>query len=82
MLMRLINITVSNDKTHKFTANIIDNNNKTHHIQFGAKGYSDYTIHKDLERKKRYILRHQKNENWGSHGILTSWFLVQMDIME
>lgn len=33
-------------------------------VHFGAKNYSDYTIHKDPERKQRYILRHQKNENW------------------
>lgn len=25
---------------------------------------SDYTIHKDPERKKRYIIRHKKNEHW------------------
>ncbi len=33
-------------------------------VSFGAKGYSDYTIHKDPERKKRYDQRHKKNENW------------------
>ncbi len=31
---------------------------------FGAKGMSDYTRHKDAERKERYIARHGKNENW------------------
>ena len=29
-------------------------------ISFGAKGYEDYTIHKDEERKERYISRHRK----------------------
>ena len=33
-------------------------------IHFGAATMSDYTIHKDDERKDRYINRHQKNENW------------------
>lgn len=33
---------------------------KTH---FGAKGYEDYTIHKDDKRKERYINRHKK-EDW------------------
>ena len=33
-------------------------------IFFGAKNYSDYTKHKDDERKQRYINRHEKNENW------------------
>ena len=27
-------------------------------------GYSDFTHHKNEERKKRYIERHQHNENW------------------
>ena len=28
------------------------------HVDFGAKGYSDYTIHKDPIRMRRYITRH------------------------
>ena len=27
-------------------------------VSFGAKGYSDYTLHKDPERKSRYLARH------------------------
>lgn len=30
-------------------------------IKFGAKGMSDYTIHKDTERRNRYIKRHTKD---------------------
>ena len=33
-------------------------------IPFGARGMSDYTIHRDDERKERYINRHKKNEDW------------------
>ena len=33
-------------------------------VSFGATGYSDYTQHKDPERKQRYINRHKKAENW------------------
>ena len=29
--------------------------------KFGAKGMSDYTIHKDIERRNRYIKRHAKD---------------------
>ena len=53
-------ITRSRKKDKKFDA-IIDGK-KT--VSFGAKGMSDMTIHKDPERKKRYINRHKKNENW------------------
>lgn len=44
-------------------------------VYFGAAGMSDYTIHKDPERKQRYISRHKKNENWTKSGINTAgWF--------
>lgn len=43
-------------------------------IHFGAAGYSDYTIHKDEERKQRYISRHQKNEDWTESGLNTAGF--------
>ncbi len=34
-------------------------------IPFGAKNYSDYTIHKDKDRKQRYLARH-KNDNYNN----------------
>ena len=33
-------------------------------ISFGAKGYSDFTQHKDKARKERYVKRHRTNEDW------------------
>ena len=53
----------SKNKNKKFDA--IINDKKT--ISFGAKGMSDYTIHKDKERKERYINRHKKNEDWNDY---------------
>ena len=52
----------SDKKDKKYMA-IIDNK-KT--INFGATGYSDYTIHKDKERKERYLKRHQARENFNN----------------
>lgn len=43
-------------------------------VDFGAKGYSDYTIHKDEARMKRYLVRHQKRENWSKSGVATAGF--------
>ena len=43
-------------------------------ISFGAATYSDYTIHKDPERKERYIARHKKNEDWNKSGIKTAGY--------
>lgn len=51
---------------------------KTKTVHFGANGMSDYTIHKDPERKKRYINRHKRNEKWNdplSAGALSRWIL-------
>ena len=43
-------------------------------VHFGANGYSDFTIHKDPERMKRYDARHKTNENWTKSGIYTAGF--------
>ena len=44
------------------------------HTDFGASGYSDYTLHKDPERMKRYLSRHRSRENWSKSGIKTAGF--------
>ncbi len=42
-------------------------------IHFGAKGYSDYTIHKDDNRRQRYLKRHSVNENWDDLNSAGMW---------
>jgi hypothetical protein len=44
------------------------------YIYFGAAGMSDFTKHKDEDRKNRYIDRHKHNEDWGKSGIDTAGF--------
>ncbi|XWV26864.1 Tlr 6Fp protein [Tupanvirus soda lake] len=47
-------------------------------IYFGAKGYEDYTIHKDIRRKQRYNSRHRVRENWRdpkTAGFWSKWIL-------
>jgi hypothetical protein len=46
-------------------------------VPFGAKGYSDFTLHKNPERKQRYIQRHQNNEDWSKTGIHTPGFYAK-----
>ena len=53
-------ITPSKKSDKKFDA-LIDGK-KT--VSFGAKGYSDFTQHKDPARKQRYLNRHKARENW------------------
>jgi len=47
-------------------------------VHFGAKGYSDYTIHKDPKRKEAYLSRHKPRENWNDKktaGFWSRWIL-------
>lgn len=75
--MKLINIIKSNKPEKKYMAIfMVDNKEKV--VHFGSAGMSDYTIHKDDERKARYISRHQKNEDWNNPltaGSLSRWIL-------
>lgn len=58
--LKLVSIKKSPIKTKKLRATFSDGT----HTDFGAAGMSDYTKHKDPERKKRYISRHRARENW------------------
>jgi hypothetical protein len=43
-------------------------------VNFGQKGASDYTKHRDQKRKQLYLARHRKRENWTKSGIRTAGF--------
>ena len=53
---------------------IITKDNKR--VYFGQASASNFTKHKDEERKQRYIKRHEKNESkfWNKSGIDTPSF--------
>lgn len=61
----------SKSKLKKYT---ITSSAGTGSVSFGAKGYQDYTMHKDPARKERYIARHAARENWSSTGTNTAGF--------
>jgi hypothetical protein len=48
----------------KYMAVLYDKDNKTKTIHFGQAGATDFIKSKDEDRKKRYIARHRKRENW------------------
>ena len=55
-----------------------DERRKIKTTSFGAAGMSDYTKHKDDERKQRYLARHSANEQWNDYmsaGSLSRWIL-------
>ena len=43
-------------------------------VSFGQKGASDFTKHKDTDRKERYIDRHKAREDWTKSGVKTAGF--------
>ena len=62
----------------KYMAVFTENGKKVKTTHFGSAGMSDFTKNKDEERKKRYLDRHRKNENWNdkfSAGALSRWIL-------
>ena len=46
-------------------------------VHFGAKGYSDYTQHRDDDRKNNYIARHRSNEDWTASGMKSAGFYAK-----
>ena len=62
----------------KMKAVFYKDNKKVKTTHFGASGYSDFTKHKNEERKKLYDSRHKKNENWNDYksaGSLSKYIL-------
>ena len=64
----LLTSSKKSDKKYDVTGTSLNNS-----ISFGAKGYSDYTIHKDPKRKDNYIKRHQVNEDWKDLNKAGTW---------
>ena len=65
------------DSKYKFSVQLFDSN-FSRVINFGDKKYEDYTKHNDETRKKSYISRHAKNENWAdplTAGFWSRWLL-------
>jgi hypothetical protein len=70
-----------NDGVHKYVAVFDDGK----HITFGAFGYEDFTQHGDKERKRLYLNRHRKREDWNNPktaGALSRWILWNKPTLE
>lgn len=68
----------SNKEGKKYMAVFTYDDGKTKTTYFGQSGASDYLIHKDKERRSRYLNRHRKKENWNNYesaGALSRWIL-------
>ena len=76
--MRLVKIVKSDNPTKKYDEYVETRDSSVKKISFGAAGMSDYTHHKDPERKKRYIARHKANEDFNdplTAGFWSRWYL-------
>ena len=68
-----MNIIIKNDKQGKKFDAIVDDKKV---IRFGQAGASDFTQHKNEDRKNNYIQRHRKNEQWNNPltaGFYSRW---------
>ena len=59
----------------KYKVYVVSKSGNIKKVEFGAFGMSDYTKHKDPERKQRYINRHKKRENWNDPTTAGFWSL-------
>jgi hypothetical protein len=76
--MRFKTLRRSRNPEKKWDA-VFEKEGKEKVVAFGARGYSDFTKHKDVTRKARYIKRHSgMGEHWNkpdTPGALSRWIL-------
>jgi len=83
--MNEVKLTELENKNKKYKAIFYNNGMKKETVYFGDGPAKDYTIHYQEngfkfanERKKLYLARHKKRENWNdfsSAGALSRWIL-------
>ena len=76
-MMIEVEIDKSDKKDKKLVAKFRFPDGKRKTTHFGAKGYSDFTIHKNPNRKAKYLVRHNSEdwEDFTSAGALSRWIL-------
>ena len=83
--MRLKTIRKSHRREKKWDA-VFDKNGKEKVVPFGQKGYSDFTKHKNVTRRQRYLKRHSgMGESWNkpdTPGALSKWILWNKPTMK
>jgi len=78
----MVRFYVAEDGIHKYVAEF-SMPPKT--VPFGAIEYEDYTQHHDLKRKKLYLNRHRRREDWTdpkTAGALSRWILWNKPSLE
>ena len=75
----MIDVVIQKSHNPKKKYDAIINGSKT--ISFGATGYSDYTLHKDPQRKNNYINRHS-GENWTKSNMASAAWMSRFLLWE
>ena len=77
--LKLKAIRKSHNKEKKWDAVFVKSDGHEIVTPFGQRGYSDFTKHKDVTRRSRYLHRHKgMGENWNdptTPGALSRWVL-------
>ncbi len=68
--MTTVHIYNAKTKDKRYTAIFEDGSS----VSFGSPNHQNFTIHKNPERKRLYIGRHEAKENWSKSGIKTAGF--------
>ena len=81
-MYKLLCISKLPNTKYKFQVDLLNTEtNRVKSVKFGASGMKDYTIYykedgKEIadERKRLYLARHKKREDWTKDGITTAGF--------
>ena len=77
--LKLKSLRPSHKKEKKWDATFTYPDGREKVVPFGAKGMSDFTKHRDTQRKARYLKRHSgMGEHWNkpdTPGALSRWVL-------
>ena len=63
----------SKNPSTKFDAIITRKEGQKKTVSFGQAGYSEFTKHKDEDRKENYIARHKFNQDWKGYETAGMW---------
>lgn len=84
--MPLYTLLKSSNPKKKYMVHIISKKSgREKTIHFGLSGASHYSIHKNEDRKLRYINRHRANENWNdpeTAGYYSRWVLWNLPTIQ
>jgi hypothetical protein len=74
MSYKFISLKEANDNKHKYIVTLLNKDTgREKTIRFGEFGMSDFTQHKDDQRKNNYIARHEVRENWSDPSTRGFW---------